>query len=201
MNFLLKSASYLFHPLWMPFAGTLLYFLVSPRFFPVQVVQAKILAIAIMTVFIPVIFYFLLKTLGKATSPFLSEVQERRWPLLFSAFLDLLIVKFILDNFDYPELYYFFLGIFISTTAALLMVIFRSKVSLHMLGLGGTTTFLILLSIHFNLSLVFTISFMIAITGLTASSRLHYKAHSTLELVLGLLLGILPQVAAGFFWL
>lgn len=201
MNFLLKSASYLFHPLWMPFAGTLFYFLISPRFFPDQVVQAKILAIAIMTIFIPVVFYYLLKTLGRTSSLFLSEVQERRWPLLFSAFVDLLILKFILDYFDYPELYYFFLGIFTSTMGALLLVIFKSKISLHMLGLGGITTFLILLSIHFNLNLVFTISFMIAITGLTASSRLHYKAHSTLELVVGLILGILPQVAVGFFWL
>lgn len=201
MKFLLKSASYLFHPLWMPFAGTLLYFLVSPRFFPVQVIQAKMLAIAIMTIFIPVIFYFLLKTLGQTTSIFLTEVQERRWPLLFSAFVDLLILKFILDYFDYPELYYFFLGIFVSTMTALLMVLLRIKVSLHMLGLGGITTFLILLSIHFNLSLVFTISFMIAITGLTASSRLHHKAHNTFELTIGLLLGILPQIAASFFWL
>lgn len=201
MKFLLKTASYLFHPIWMPFAGTLFYFLVSPRFFPQQVIQAKILAIAILTIFIPIVFFFLLKTLKKTTSLFLSEVQERRWPLLFSAFVDLLILKFILDYFDYPELYYFFLGIFISTMVALLMVLLKTKISLHMLGLGGITTFLILLSVHFQLNLVFTISFMIAIIGLTASSRLHYKAHNTVEILLGLLLGILPQIAAGYFWL
>lgn len=201
MKFLLKTASYLFHPIWMPFAGTLLYFLISPRFFPQQVIQAKILAIAILTIFIPIVFFFLLKTLKKTSSLFLSEVQERRWPLLFSAFVDLLILKFILDYFDYPELYFFFLGIFTSTMAALLMVLLRTKISLHMLGLGGITTFLILLSVHFQLNLVFTISFMIAIIGLTASSRLHYKAHSMAELLLGLLLGILPQIAAGFLWL
>lgn len=201
MKFLLKTASYLFHPIWMPFAGTLLYFLVSPRFFPQQVIQAKILAIAILTIFIPIVFFFLLKTLKKTSSLFLSEVQERRWPLLFSAFVDLLILKFILDYFDYPELYFFFLGIFTSTMTALLMVLLKIKISLHMLGLGGVTTFLILLSVHFQLNLVFTISFLIAIIGLTASSRLHYKAHSTVELLLGLLLGILPQIAAGFFWL
>ncbi len=201
MKFLLKTASYLFHPVWMPFAGTLLYFLISPRFFPTQVIQAKILAIAILTIFIPIVFFYLLQTLGKTTSLFLSEVKERLWPLLFSAFVDLLILKFILDYFDYPELYYFFLGIFTSTMVALLMVILKVKVSLHMLGLGGITTFLILLSMHFQLNLVFTISFMIAITGLTASSRLHFKAHSTMELILGLLIGILPQIAGGLLWL
>lgn len=201
MNFLLKSASYLFHPVWMPFAGTLLYFLISPRFFPLPVVKAKILAIAIMTVFIPIVFYLMLKTLGKTTSHFLSDVKERKWPLLFSAFLDLLILKFVLDTFDYPELYYFFLGIFLSTMTALLLVFLKIKVSLHMIGLGGITAFLILISFHFNLNLIFTISFLIAMTGLTATSRLHYKAHTPSELILGILLGIVPQLAVALVWL
>ncbi len=201
MNFLLKIASYLFHPVWMPFAGTLLYFLISPRFFPLPVVKAKILAIAIMTVFIPIVFYLMLKTLGKTTSHFLSDVRERKWPLLLSAFLDLLILKFVLDTFDYPELYYFFLGIFLSTLTALLLVFVKVKASLHMIGLGGIMAFLILLSFHFNLNLIFTISFLIAVTGLTATSRLHYKAHTSTELVLGILLGTVPQIAIALAWL
>lgn len=201
MNFLLKSVSYLFHPVWMPFAGTLLYFLISPRFFPFPVVKAKILAIAILSVFIPIVFFLMLKTLGKTTSHFLSDVKERRWPLLLSAFLDLLILKFILDTFDYPELYYFFLGIFLSTTSALLLVLLKIKASLHMIGLGGITTFLVLLSFHFNLNLIYTISFLIAMTGLTATSRLHLKAHTMTELVLGILLGVVPQAAVALVWL
>ena len=201
MNFLLKSASYLFHPVWMPFAGTLLYFLISPRFFPFPVVKAKILAIAILSVFIPIVFHLMLKTLGKTTSHFLSDVKERTWPLLLSAFLDLLILKFILDTFDYPELYYFFLGIFLSTTSALLLVLLKIKVSLHMIGLGGVTAFLVLLSFHFNLNLIYTISFLIAMTGLTATSRLHFKAHTMTEMVLGILLGIVPQAAVALVWL
>ncbi|HER40986.1 MAG TPA: hypothetical protein ENO10_07180 [Salinimicrobium catena] len=201
MNFLLKSVSYLFHPVWMPFAGTLLYFLISPRFFPFPVVKAKILAIAILSVFIPIVFYLMLKTLGKTTSHFLSDVKERKWPLLLNAFLDLLILKFILDTFDYPELYYFFLGIFLSTTSALLLVLLKIKVSLHMIGLGGITAFLVLLSFHFNLNLIYTISFLIAMTGLTATSRLHFRAHTMTELVLGLLLGIVPQAAVALVWL
>ena len=80
MKFLLKSASYVFHPLWMPFAGSLIYFLLSPRYFPTGVIKAKLLAIAILTLFIPVVFYFLLKNLGKAKNMFLYDVKERKWP-------------------------------------------------------------------------------------------------------------------------
>ncbi|GAB2764281.1 hypothetical protein [Salinimicrobium soli] len=201
MKFLLKSASYIFHPIWMPFAGAFLYFLVTPRFFPKEVIEAKLLAISIMTIFIPVVFFFMLKTLGKVRSHFLTEVKERKWPLLFYALLNIIIMKYVLDMFDYPELYYFFLGIFISTLLGLMLVISRLKISLHMMGLAGTTIFLILLSLHFSLNLIYTISFFIAIIGLTASSRLYYNAHSTSELLWGLLLGMFPQLAVAILWL
>lgn len=200
MKFLLKSVSYIFHPVWMPFAGTLYFFLVTPRFFPQTVIEAKILAVAILTVFIPIVFYLMLKNLGQTSSYFLRDVRERKWPLLFTAFLDVLILKFILDAFDYPELYYFFLGIFISTMSALLLVYIRKKISLHMIGLGGLATFVILLSIHFEMNFIFTISFLIAIIGLTASSRLEFQAHTYQELIFGLMVGILPQVAVALLW-
>ena len=201
MNFLLKSVSYLFHPLWMPLAGTLLYFLVSPRFFPINVIKAKILAVAIMTVFIPVVFFFMLKTLGKVSSHYLEEVKERKWPLVLYAGLAFIVMKFVLNSFDYPELYYFFFGIFISSLAGLSLVYLNIKASLHMIGLGGLLAFLILLSLHFSLNLVYTISFFVAVLGLTASSRLYLKAHNSSEITIGILLGMIPQLAVGVYWL
>ena len=201
MKVLLKSASFFFHPIWMPFAGTLLYFLITPRFFPPEVVKAKLLAIAIMTIFIPVVYVYMLKTLGKVTDHYMKEIRERKWPLLFYAALDFVVLKYVLNTFDYPELYYFFFGIMISAILALLFLLVNIKASLHMMGLGGLTLFLIFLSLHFNLNLVYTISFLIAVIGLTASSRLYYAAHSYNELSIGLVIGMLPQVGVGFFWL
>ncbi|MCC8359811.1 hypothetical protein [Salinimicrobium sediminilitoris] len=201
MKLLIKSASYLFHPIWMPSVGTLIYFLVTPRFFPIEVIKAKLLAVAIMTIFIPIVFVYMLKTLEKVNDHHLKEIQERKWPLFLYAVLDFVVLKYVLNTFDYPELYYFFMGIMLSALLALLFLLARIKVSLHMMGLGGLTLFLVFLSLHFNLNLVYTISFMIAITGLTASSRLHHGAHSYTELSLGIILGLLPQVGVAFMWL
>lgn len=201
MKILLKSASYLFHPIWMPFAGTLIYFLITPRFFPLEIVKAKILAIAIMTIFIPIVYFFMLRTLGKVSDHLMQEVRERKWPLLFYAGLIFIILQYVLNTFDYPELYYFFFGIMISTLLGLLFLFAGIKASLHMMGLGGLTLFIVFLSLHFNLNLIYTVSFLIAITGLTASSRLHYNAHSMNELGIGLLVGLIPQVGVAFFWL
>lgn len=201
MKLLLKLASYLFHPLWMPFAGSLLYFLVTPRFFPEPVVQAKLMAIAIMTVFIPIVFHFLLKTLGMVSTPFLKEVTERNWPLLFYMALIIVTLRFILDTFDYPELYYYFQAILFSTLVALILVWAKLKISLHMMGLAGISMFIIALSANYHLDLIYTISFLFAVTGLTATSRLHYKAHNFRELSLGYFIGLIPQIIVLKFWL
>lgn len=201
MKFLLRIASYLFHPLWMPFTGTLLYFLVSPRFFPFELIKTKLIAIAIMTIFIPMVFFLMLKTLRKVSSVFLENVNERKWPLIFSAAIDVIILKYVVDRFDYFELYHFFLAIMIATVMAALLSFFKIKISLHMLGLAGVAGFLVSLSLFFNLNLVYTISFFIAIMGLTATSRLHYKAHSYSELLLGFLIGGIPQLVMLKIWL
>lgn len=201
MNAFLTAASYIFHPLWMPFAGTLVYFLTTPRFFPEPVVKAKLMAIAIMTLFIPIVFHFLLKTLGIVRSPFLREIRERHWPLLFYILLLAVTLHFVLNMYDYPELYYFFLGILFSTATAWVLVWTKLKVSLHMMGIAGTTMFIVALSIFYNLDLIYTISFLLAATGLTATSRLHLKAHSSLELALGYFIGLIPQIFVLRFWL
>ena len=201
MKLLLKSASYIFHPLWMPFAGSLLYFFLTPRFFPVELVKIKLLAIAIIILFIPIVYYFLLKNLGKASSLFLSDVAERKWPLFFFILLNLMILFQVLNSYNYPALYYYFVGILFSTLTCFIMALFRIKVSLHLVGLSGLTMFIVALGVHFHLNLIYTIAFLFTALGLTASSRLFYKAHTALELILGFFIGFIPQLIMVNYWL
>jgi hypothetical protein len=201
MQAVLRSASYIFHPIWMPFAGSLFYFLITPRFFPLPLIKAKMLAIAITTLFIPIVFYFLLKNLGKAQSMFLGDVKERRWPLFFYNLLIGLNLYQILDPYNYPALYYFFVGILFSTLTAFLLSLVKFKISLHMIGLSGILMFIMALSIYYRINLIYSIAFIIAALGLTASSRLELKAHNWLELLLGFFIGILPQIIVLNFWL
>lgn len=201
MQAVLRSASYIFHPLWMPFAGSLFYFLITPRFFPLPLIKAKMLAIAITTLFIPIVFYFLLKNLGKAQSMFLGDVKERRWPLFFYNLLIGLNLYQILDPYNYPALYYFFVGILFSTLTAFLLSLVNFKISLHMIGLSGILMFIMALSIYYRINLIYSIAFITAALGLTASSRLELKAHNWLELLLGMFIGFLPQIIVLNFWL
>lgn len=201
MRAIIKSASYIFHPVWMPFMGSLFYFVITPRYFPFPLIKAKLLAIAITTLFIPIVFYFLLKNLGKATNMFMSDVRERRWPLFFFCLLMGLNLYQILDVYNYPALYYFFVGILFSAFTGFLLSLVRVKISLHMLGLSGILMFVMALSIFYQINMIYTIAFLIAALGLTATSRLHFQAHNWLELILGFFVGFLPQLIVLNFWL
>ncbi|MBI6116303.1 hypothetical protein [Salegentibacter maritimus] len=201
MRFLLKSASFIFHPLWLPLAASFFYFIFTPRFFPEGIAKAKLLAIAILTIFIPIVFYFLLKNLGKAQSIFLINTRERKWPLLFYAILITMVLNQILNAYNYAALYYYFTGILFATIVAFVLVLLKVKLSLHMIGMGALLVFLIGISLNFKINLVYTISFLILALGLTASSRIYYKAHTINELVLGLACGILTQIIVLNLWL
>ncbi len=201
MNFFLKSISYIFHPILMPLVGSIIYFATAPRFIPENIVQTKILSLIVITILIPIVTFFFLKTTGVITSIHLEDVKQRKIPLLIQSLLLLLIIKMIIDVYNYPELYYFFLGALIAALSAIFMVIFNVKISLHMLGLGAITMFTIALSVHFGINLTLLIAALMVINGLVATSRLHMSAHTNLELIIGFFMGIIAQVSLINFWL
>ncbi len=201
MNHFLRFAAYLFHPLLMPLFGVLIYFTITPRFIEPDIVRAKVIAIIIITLLIPIVSFFLLKNLNLIRSIHLVDVKERKFPLMIQILLYLLVIKMIFSPYENPELYYFFVGILISTIAALILVLLRFKVSLHQLGLAGVTMFLIALSIHFKINMLIGIGAFFFFNGWIASSRLHTGSHNYIELIIGFFLGVLPQIIVLNFWL
>lgn len=201
MNFFLRLASYLFHPLLMPLLGAALYFKLTPRFIEPVIVQAKLVAILIITVLIPIIVYYLLKNLGLVDSIYLKTVSERKYPLMFQTLLILLIIKMVFGVYNNPEMYYFFVGVLFSTITALVLVLFQFKVSLHQMGIAGVTMFLIALSVHFKINLLGAIGLFLFFNGWVASSRLQNNSHTLPELSIGLIVGIIPQLIVLNFWL
>lgn len=70
-----------------------------------------------------------------------------------------------------------------------------------MIGTAGVTMFLIALSIHFKVNTLVLISFLILVNGWVATSRLHSKAHTPVELIFGFFVGFLPQLILLNYWL
>lgn len=201
MNALLRIAAYIFHPLLMPLLGVLCYYIITPRFIEPEFMRAKLYAIIILTTFIPIISFFLLKNLGAVKSIHLEEVSERKYPLMIQSLLVLLILKMVFKPYDDIELYYFFVGILFTSLTALFLVLFKFKVSLHQMAVAGVTLFLIGLSIHFKVNTLLGISLFFIVNGLVATSRLHTKSHTYPELIIGFFIGAIPQFLLFGFWL
>ena len=201
MNYFLRSASFIFHPLLMPLVGTGLYFKLTPKFIEPEIIIIKTYAIIIITILIPLISFFLLKNSRLVKSINLKEVKERKYPLMIQIILIFIIITRVFTKYHNPELYYFFVAIAVSSLTALILVIFNFKASLHQMGIAGVTMFLILLSIHFTENYLFEISLFFLINGWVASSRLETKSHTISELFIGFILGVFPQFIILNYWL
>lgn len=201
MNKLLKLISYLFHPLVMPLLGVIFYFSKTPRFTPPKVVYAKIISISILTILLPILLFFLLRAFKKVDSIHLTTTSERRWPLLINCMIILLIVNRVLPRDEIPELYFFFLGILISTITCLALALAKFKASIHMIGAAGFFMFSIALGIHFKININTTLIIMCIVMGAIATSRLHLNAHNNVELGIGFFAGLLPQLIILNYWM
>lgn len=198
---ILKSISFIFHPLIMPFLGVLFYFTKSPRFISEITIQAKLFSIGILTIILPILLYYLLKTINKVSSFYLDSTEERIIPLLLNCAIILLILNRVLPQNEIQELYFFFVGILCSTFACLILAILKFKASIHMIASAGLFMFAMAVGIHFKININSTIALMCIVLGAIATSRLHLKAHTPIELIIGFFIGLVPQLIMLNYWL
>ena len=196
-----KGISFVFHPLIMPLLGVLFYYSKTPRFIPMPVVKAKIFSIVILTILIPILLFFLLKTIRKVETIYLKSTQERIIPLFINSIITLLIILRVMRPTEAMLLYYFFYGILISNILCLILAIFKLKASIHMIAASGFFMFALTVGIYFKININGTISLMLIILGGIASARLYLKAHTAKELILGVAVGLLPQLFFLVFFL
>jgi len=201
MNSVLRSISFIFHPLIMPLLGVIFYFSKSPRHFTFELIQAKLISISILTILLPILIYFLLKTLGKTHSIYLKTTKERVIPLVVNALIILLVIKRVLPSNQILELYYFFIGILISTLSCLILAVLDFKASIHMVAIAGVFMFALGISINFSININGSLALLALITGAIATSRLHLKAHSNIELIIGFCIGFIPQLILLNYWI
>lgn len=156
--------------------------------------------VVILTILIPISFFFLLKSLGKVDNIMIANKSQRILPLIIHIILLLILLKRSQNLENYPELYYFFIGSIFSTFLALFLIFMGHKASLHLIGISALVVFVIELSLYFEIRMLLTIISLSSCIGLVASSRLEMKAHNSKELTLGFLVGIMPQLILFYFW-
>ncbi len=186
--------SYFFHPLFIPLLAIVLYFLVSTTSLTASEQLLVYTQGIIFTIILPVLCFLFLKSINKIDSIMLPIVSQRKIPLLIQAILFLVLITQG-NMFVYiPGLYYFFLGCFISTLLALLLVLIDVKASLHMVGVSSLVAFCIAMSVYTQRNLLLEISILFFLNGLVGTSRLYMKAHTPKELLAGFFVGFIPQL-------
>ncbi len=185
----------------MPILGVLFYFSKTARFIPEPIVKAKIFSITILTIVLPILLFFLLRTIRKVDTIYLKSTKERVIPLFINCIITALILLRVLTINEIVELYYFFLGILISTIICLIFAMLKVKASIHMIAVSGFFMFAVALGIHYQININGTIALLVIIMGAIATSRLHLNAHTSFELIIGSLTGLVPQLILMAFWL
>jgi hypothetical protein len=201
MQSFLKFGSYIFHPLWLSTYAMVFYFFYSSFMFTYESMLAKLFAILILTVFLPILFLVLLKPLRVIENFHLSTAKERRIPLLFFTAITAFILNYIFDPLHFKIPFYFFSAVFFSGLVSIILSFLNYKISIHAIGISSITCFIIAFSLFYQIQGLFIICLSILATGWVLSSRMVMKAHSIDELISGLILGVLSQLVFIQFWI
>lgn len=197
----LKLGSYIFHPLWLSTYAIIYYFSYADFMFTYESMLAKIMAVILLTVFIPLFFLMLLKPLKIIDNLELQKIKQRRIPLLFFTTISAFIINYIFDPIHFKIPFYFFSAIFVCGIVCVILAFINYKISLHSTAISGFATFIICFSLYNHIQNLWIISLVVFAVGWVVSSRLYLKAHKLHELISGILLGVISQLYFAGFWL
>ena len=198
---ILPVFSYIFHPIFVSIYGTLFFFLITNSFYYNSQIIVALVQVTILTLLLPLSMYFLFRSLGVVSSFTEASISERKMPIAVQAILLFVLIKFSVSQDSVAELYFFFLGGFLSSVIVLASVILKFKASLHMIGISALTCFIFGLSMYYQMPFVNLVAFSIVCVGLVASSRLYMKVHTYPELIAGMIIGAGPQLFLYQYWL
>ncbi len=97
-----------------------------------------------------------------------------------------------------PVAVHFALGSFLAICGGWMCNIFF-KISMHALAVGGLCAFFIIFGMHDPFATGLYISVSVLIAGIVCSSRMLLNAHKAFEIIMGLLVGVIGQMAGWVF--
>jgi membrane-associated phospholipid phosphatase len=200
-TFLARLLSVAFHPLLVPTLGMLLLFQLDSYLqfaVPPQAKRFILIIVFINTALAPALAVLLLKRTGLIKSMLLDERGERLFPLLLSSLL-FFLTYYLLRQVTLPSLIYYYLMGATLLVILCLLITFRWKISLHMMGLGGFTGFLIATSSFLKIDISLLIGLTFLVSGLVGASRLGLGSHTPLQVYVGYLSGAGVMLALFLF--
>lgn len=187
--------SYLFHPLFIPTIGTFIVMwndsLIFSSFDTLSPWLSVLSMIFICTAALPFLFSITLLKMGRVSSIKEPNVQERKTLMAFAEF-GFLLAYLAFHNIPAlgHSLNLYILGLNIAMILTLIINLF-TKTSFHTTGAGGIVGTAIGLMYYARVDLKYWIIGTMLISIAIGYARYKLKAHNTLEIYLGYIVGIL----------
>jgi hypothetical protein len=198
MNYrIARFISSILHPVLMPTYAVILIFVLNRylNYTTTPYTKIALFTVIIFNTFImPVFISYLLMKRGYIKSFYMEERHERYVPFIIQAVL-MMIAYYMLTRIALPRVIYLMLLGAIASIVIVVIINFRWKISIHMVGIGGITGLMFGLSSLFLLDLRIPIIITIIVAGILGSARLRMGAHQPAQIYLGYLVGFVCEYA------
>lgn len=190
-NTLAKIITYILNPLIMPFVGVL-FLLYFDEYYYLQTNPTQKLYILgfifLVTFLLPFCAALLLKNMGQIGSLEMYNKEERKLPILVTAFIYTALFFMIARYNGFDRIRIFLLA----TTITLILAGFITsyyKISLHMLGIGGIVGLVAYMCTYSLFNLMPLLVFSVLFSGLVGVARIRLKAHTPAQVYGGFAFG------------
>lgn len=145
----------------------------------------------------PVLNIYILYKLKRLPSMILSNQMDRTFPYIMTSLFYFGLFYLMKDINIWPSLKLFVVGggLAILLTA---LINFKTKISAHMVGLGGLLGVMISVSYLIRFDMIYVYMAIIILAGLVGFARLLLEEHKPLQIYLGFFLGLILQTTLFF---
>ncbi len=196
-----KIISVVFHPLLIPTFTTLILFNINSYISLLIPYGAKLLILGmifITTFLFPLLFIFIMKRRGIIKTLQIETREERVYPFAITAIFYFISYNMV-RQLQISEIYHLFLLGSTILIVITLLINFYSKISIHMIGIGGLLGFLIGLSLRINTDVTGLIFLVILIAGIIGFARLKLSAHKPIQIYTGFIFGVIIMLIIFLF--
>ncbi|MEN8137739.1 MAG: hypothetical protein ABFR62_04835 [Bacteroidota bacterium] len=189
-----KVLSIVFHPIFIPLVATVIHLNIFAPYLSKDQSYMVLYIVTLGSLILPLSTLLLLIKAKIINSIYLEKRTDRIIPIFTTGVYIFVTAKLLMKNNIGTALHSYLIGVVI-TLSVILILSRKLKISIHSAAIASVTGFLIFISYNFSINLTPILAIFIIITGLISTARLKLKAHTDKEVYLGIIIGVIPQLA------
>jgi hypothetical protein len=148
---------------------------------------------------IPLLILIILKKLKIIRTYQTESIRERKLPIALMIMVFYLLGNWLNSIINFRDLALLFYATSLGLFLIYILFSFKIKASIHLLSLGISTGFFLVLSSVYEQSYTLVIIIIIFLAGLLASARLNLRAHTSKEVYIGFFIGVFVIFGLHYF--